>query len=109
MKITTQEQVNTLVWTIALILFACMMINVLTDAEIISAITGLVFIGALCLFYVVHRSEPGQQVFQKLQLLPENKFFRWTVLLAGGVVTVDWVWEIGEFLLTQIRRLDVGF
>ncbi len=99
MKITTQEQVNTLVWTIALILFVCMMINVLTDTEIISAITGLVFMGALCLFYVVHRSEPGQQMFPKLQLLPENKFLRWTLLLAGVVVTVDWVLKIGEFLL----------
>ncbi len=98
MKITTQKQVNVLVWTIALILFVCMSINFLTEVEIISAITGLVFIGSLCLFYVVCRSEPGQQVFQKL--LPENKFLRWTFLLAGGVVTVDYVLKIGKFLLT---------
>ena len=99
MKITTQEQVNVLVWTIALILFVCMLINFLTDAEIISAITGLVFIGSLCLFYVVHQSELGQQVFQNQKLLPENKFLRWTFLLAGGIVIVDWVLKIGEFLL----------
>ena len=103
MKITTQEQVNVLVWTIALILFVCMVINFLTDVKIISAITGLVFIGFLCLFYVVRRSEPGQQVFSQhmpQKLLPENKFLRWTFLLAGGIVTIDWVLEIGEFLLT---------
>ena len=98
MKITTQEQVNILVWTIALILFVCMSINFFTDAEIISAITGLVFIGSLCLCYVVHRSEPGQQVFQ--ELLPENKSLRWTFLLAWGLVTVSCVLDIGKFLLT---------
>ena len=78
MKITTQEQVNVLVWTIALILFGCMLINFLTDAEIISAITGLVFIGSLCLFYVVRRSEPGQQVFSQhmpQKLLPRKQIF----------------------------------
>ena len=102
MKITTQEQVNVLVWTIALILFVCMVINFLTDVEIISAITGLVFVGSLCLFYVVHRSEPGQQVFSHLhgKLLPENRFLRWTFLLAGTIVTVDWILKIGKFLLT---------
>lgn len=102
MKITTQEQVNVLVWTIALILFVCMSINFLTDAEIISAITGLVFIGSLCLFYVVCRSEPGQQAFSQHmpQLLPENKFLRWAFLLAAGLVAIDWVLKIGKFLLT---------
>ena len=103
MKITTQEQVNVLVWTIALILFGCMLINFLTDAEIISAITGLVFIGSLCLFYVVRRSEPGQQVFSQhmpQKLLPENKFLRWAFLLAAGLVAIDWVLKIGKFLLT---------
>lgn len=101
MKITTQEQVNVLVWTIALILFVCMVINFLTDVEIISAITGLVFIGSLCLFYVVHRSEPGQQVFSHLHgKLLQNRFLRWTFLLAGTMVTVDYILKIGKFLLT---------
>ena len=101
MKITTQEQVNILVWAIALILFVCMVINLSTDAEIISAITGLVFIGSLCLLYAVHRSEPGQQVFSHLhgKLLPENRFLRWAVLLAGGLMTADSVLKIGNFLL----------
>lgn len=101
MKITTQEQVNVLVWTIALMLFVCMVINFLTDAEIISAITGLVFISSLCLLYAVHRSEPGQQVFSHLhgKLLRENRFLRWTFLLAGTIVTVDYILKIGKFLL----------
>ena len=103
MKITTQKQVNVLFWSIALMLWGCLLIDFLTDLEIISAITGLVLIGSLCLFYVVHRSEPGQQMFSQhmpQKLLPENKFLRWTFLLAGSVVTVDCVLEIGEFLLT---------
>ncbi len=101
MKITTQKQVNVLVWSIGLMLWSCLLIDFLTDFEIISAITGLVLIGSLCLFYVVHQSEPGQQVFSHLpqKLLPENKFLRWIFLLAGGIVTVDWILEIGEFLL----------
>ena len=105
MKITTQKQVNVLFWSIALMLWSCLLIDVLTDdLEIISAITGLVLIGSLCLLYVVHRSEPGQQVFSQLQmpqkLLTENKFLRWTFLLTGGIATVGWILDIGEFLLT---------
>ena len=101
MKITTQKQVSVLLWSMALMLWGCLLIDFLTDLEIISAITGLVLIGSLCLFYVVHRSEPGQQLFSQHmpQMLPENKFLRWTFVLAGGVVTVDCVLEIGEFLL----------
>ena len=100
MKITTQKQVNVLVWSIGLMLWGCLLIDFLTDFEIMSAITGLVLIGSLCLFYVVHRSEPGQQLFSHVpKLLPENKLLRWTVLLAGGIMTVDCVLEIGEFLL----------
>ncbi|MXV76668.1 hypothetical protein F4Z99_20680 [Candidatus Poribacteria bacterium] len=101
MKITTQKQVNVLVWSIALMLWGCLLIDFLTDFEIVSAITGLVLIGSLCLFYVVHRSEPGQQVFSHLpqKLLPKNKFLRWSVLLAAGMVTVGWILDIGEFLL----------
>ena len=100
MKITTKEQVNVLVWSIALMLWCCLLIDVLTDFEIITAITGLVLIGSLCLFYVVHRSEPGQQLFSHVpNLLPKNKFLRWSVLLSGGTVTVGWVLDIGAFLL----------
>ena len=102
MKITTQKQVAVLVWSIAVMLWGCLLIDFLTDIGIISAITGLVLIGSLCLFYVVRRSEPGQQVFSQhmpQKLLPENKFLRWTFLLAGGIVAVNWVLEIGEFLL----------
>ena len=100
MKITTQEQVNVLVWSIALMLWGCLLIDVSTDLEIISAITGLALIGSLCLLYILHRSEPGQQVFSHLpQMLPKNKFLRWTILLAWGLVTVGWVLDIGEFLL----------
>lgn len=101
MKITTQKQVNVLVWSIGLMLWGCLLIDFLTDFEIMSAITGLVLIGSSCLFYAVHRSEPGQQVFSHLpqKLLPENKFLRWGVLLAGGIMTVGCVLEIGEFLL----------
>ena len=101
MRITTQKQVNVLVWSIALMLWGCLLIDFLTDFEIISAITGLVLIGSLCLFYVVHRSEPGQQLFSHLpSLLPQNRFLRWTFLLAGGIMTVGWILKIGEFLLT---------
>ena len=102
MKITTQKQVNVLFWSTALMLWSCLLIDVLTDdLEIISAITGLVFIGSLCLLYAVHRSEPGQQVFSNLpSLLPQNRFLRWTLLLAGGIATVDWILKIGEFLFT---------
>ena len=110
MRITTIKQVNVLVWAIAGTLWTCLMVKVLTDTEIISAIVGLVFIGSLCLFEIVRRSEPGQKVFSNLlPLLPQNRFLRWTFLLAGGIVTVSWILEIGEFLFTQIRRLDVGF
>ena len=102
MKITTQKQVNVLFWSTALMLGSCLLIDVLTDdLEIISAITGLVLIGSLCLLYVVRRSEPGQQVFANWpSLLPQNRFLRWTFLLAGGIVTVDWILKIGEFLFT---------
>ena len=101
MKITTQKQVNVLFWSIALMLWSCLLIDFLTDLEIISAITGLVLIGSLCLLYVVYRSEPGQQVFSNLpSLLPQNRFLRWTFLLAGGIATVDWILKIGEFLFT---------
>jgi len=102
MKITTQEQVNVLVWSIGLMLWGCLLIDVLTDFEIMSAITGLVLIGSLCLLYVVHRSEPGQQLFSHLpKLLPDNRFLRWSFLLAGGIVTVSWVLDIGKFLLAR--------
>ena len=101
MRITTKTQVNILVWAIAGTLWTCLMVELLTDAGIISAIVGLVFIGSLCLFEIVHRSEPGQQVFSDMpSLLPQNRFLRWTFLLAGGIVTVGWILEIGEFLLT---------
>lgn len=101
MRITTIKQVNVLLWSIALMLWGCLLINFLSDLEIISAITGLVLIGSLCLFYVVHRSEPGQQVFSNVpSLLPQNRFLRWALLLAGGIATVDWILEIGEFLFT---------
>ena len=110
MRITTKTQVDILVWAIAGTLWTCLMVKVLTDTGIISAITGLVFIGSLCLFEIVRRSEPGQQVYPNLlSLLPQNRFLRWTFLLTGGIITVSWILEIGEFLLTQIRRLDVGF
>ena len=100
MRITTQKQVNVLVWSIGLMLWSCLLIDILTDSEIISAITGLILIGSLCLFYVVHRSEPGQQVFSNVpSLLPQNRFLRWTFLLAWGMVTVGWILDIGEFLL----------
>ena len=105
MKITTLKQVNVLLWSIGLMLWSCLLIDVLTDDfEIISAITGLVLIGSLCLLYVVHRSEPGQQVFSQFmpqKLLPENKFLRWAVLLSGGIATVGWILDIGEFVLTR--------
>ena len=101
MRITTKKQVNTLVWAIAGTLWICLMVNFFTDTKIISATVGLVFIGSVCLFEVVRRSEPGQQVFSDLpSLLPQNRFLRWTFLLAGGIVTVGWILEIGEFLLT---------
>ena len=101
MRITTKTQVNILVWAIAGTLWTCLMVELLTDAGIISAIVGLVFIGSLCLFEIVHRSEPGQQLSSNLpSLLPQNRFLRWTLLLAGSIVTVGWILEIGEFLLT---------
>ena len=110
MRITTKTQVNTLVWAIAIILLGCTIVHFLTDTEIISAIVGLVFIGSLCLFEIVRRSEPGQQVLSNMPLLlPQNRFLRWGLLLAVGIVTVGWILEIGEFSLTQIRRLNVGF
>ena len=102
MKITTQKQVNVLYWSIALMLWSCLLIDVSTDLEIITAITGLVLIVSLCLLYVVHRSEPWQQVFSRdmpQKLLSENKFLRWTLLLAGSIATVGWILDIGEFLL----------
>ena len=101
MRIKTKKQVNILVWTIAGMLWICLMVNFFTDTKIVSATVGLVFIGSLCLFEVVHRSEPGQHVFSNVpSLLPQNRFLRWTLLLAGGIVTADWILEIGEFLLT---------
>ena len=101
MRITTQKQVNVLVWGIGMVLCACALVTFLTDAEIISATVGLVFIGSLCLFEVVRRSEPGQQVFSHLSpMLPKNRFLRWTLLLVGSIVTVGWILEIGGFLFT---------
>ena len=101
MKIATKNQVNILVWAIAGMLWTCLIVNYLTDTEIISAIVGLVFSGSLCLFEVVRRSEPGQQVFSNVpSLLPQNRFLRWTFLLAWAGVTVGWILKIGEFLLT---------
>ena len=100
MRITTEKQVNVLGWAIVIILAGCAIVNFLTNVEVISATLGLVFIGSLCLFEVVRRSGPGQRVLSHLpKLLPENRFLRWTFLLAGGIVTVDWILEIGEFLL----------
>ena len=102
MRITTKKQVNILGWATAGTLCICCMVVFLTDTEITSAIVGLVFIGSLCLFEIVRRSEPGQQVFSNLpSLLPQNRFLRWTLLLAGGIVTVDWILDIGAFLLTR--------
>ena len=103
MKITTQKQVNVLVWSIGLMLWGCLLIDILTEPEIVSAITGLILIGSLCLCYVLSRSEPGQQVFSHLpqKLLPRDKFLRWSVLLAGGIVTVSWVLDIGKFLIAR--------
>jgi len=103
MKITTQKQVNVLAWSIGLMLWGCLLMDFLTDFEIMSAITGLVLIGSSCLFYVVHQSEPGQQLFSHTpqKLLPENKLLRWTLLLAGGIATVSWVLDIGKFLLAR--------
>lgn len=110
MRITTEKQVNVLGWAIAIILSGCAIVHFLTNVEVISATVGLVFIGSLCLFEVVRRSGPGQHVLLHLpKLLPDNIFLRWILLLAVGIVTIDWILEIGEFLLTQIRRLDVGF
>ena len=100
MRITTKTQVNILVWAIAGTLWICLMVKLLTDAGIISAIVGLVFIGSLCLFEIVRRSEPGQQVLSNMPLLlPQNRFLRWGLLLAGAMVTLSWILEIGEFLL----------
>lgn len=100
MRIKTKKQVNILVWTIAGMLWICLMVNFLTDTKITSAAVGLVFIGSLCLFEVVRRSEPGQQLLSNLpSLVPQNRFLRWTLLLAGSIVTVGWILEIGEFLL----------
>ncbi len=100
MRITTKRQVNVLGWASVITVSGCTIVHFLTDTEIISAIVGLVFIGALCLFEIVHRSEPGQQLFSNLpSLLPQNRFLRWALLLAGAIVTVDWILEIGEFLL----------
>ena len=101
MRITTKKQVNILGWAIVIVICACALVHFLTNAEITSAIVGLVFIGSLCLFEVVCRSGPGQKVFSysPMKSLPENRFLRWTVLLAGGIVLVDWVLEIGEFLI----------
>ena len=100
MRITTEKQVNVLGWAIVITLLGCMMVHFLTNAEVISAIVGLVFIGSLCLFEVVRRSDPGQHVLSDLpKLLPDNRFFRWILLLAGGIVIVGWILEIGEFLL----------
>ena len=69
MRITTKKLVNILVWAIAGTLWICLIVNFLTDTEIISATVGLVFISSLCLFERVHRSEPGQQVLSNLPLL----------------------------------------
>ncbi|MYA69981.1 hypothetical protein F4009_05895 [Candidatus Poribacteria bacterium] len=100
MRITTEKQVNVLVWAIVITLLGCAIANFLTNVEVISATVGLVFIGSVCLLEVVHRSEPGQQVLSHLpKVLPDNRFLRWILLLAGGIVTVDWILEIGEFLL----------
>ena len=99
MRIATKTWVNIL-WTITAALWICLMVTFVTGPEIISAIVGLVFIGSLCLFQIVRRSEAGQQVFSNLlSLLPQNRFLRWTLLLAGGILTVGWILEIGEFLL----------
>ena len=77
------------------------MVKLLIDTEIISTIAGLVFIGSLCLLEVVRWSEPGQQAFSELSsLLPQNRFLRWTLLLLWSIVTVNWILEIGEFLIT---------
>lgn len=101
MRITTKKQVNILVWAIVGTLWICLIVELLTDIGIISAIAGLVFIGSLCLLEVVRRSEPGQQLFSNLSsLVPQNRFLRWTFLLAGSIVIVGWILEIGEFLLT---------
>ena len=63
MRIAMKTWVNIL-WTITATLWICLMVTFVTGPEIISAIVGLVFIGSLCLFQTVRRSEPGQQVFQ---------------------------------------------
>lgn len=102
MRITTEKQVNVLGWVIVITLFGCAIVNFLINVEVISATVGLVFIGSLCLLDIVRRSAPGQHVLAHLpKLLPDNRFLRWTLLLAGGIVTVDWFLEIGKFLLAQ--------
>ncbi len=100
MRITKIKQVDVLVWAIAITLSGCIIVDFLINVEVISATFGLVFIGSLCLVEVVRRSGPGQHVSSHLlKLLPDNRFFRWVLLLAGGIVIVGWILEIGEFLL----------
>ena len=100
MRITTKKQVNILVWAIAAMLLICLLLTFFTDTEIISETVGVALIGSVCLFEVVRRSEPGQQVFSDMpSLLPQNRFLRWTLLLAAGIMTVGWILKIGEFLL----------
>ena len=100
MKITTKKQVNILGWAIAGTLLICFLFTFLTDTEIISKTVGAALMGAVGLFEVVRRSEPGQQVFSDFpSVLPQNRFLQWSILLAGGIVIIDWVLDIGAFLL----------
>ena len=101
MRIITAKQVNVLGWIIVVMFCAIVWIEFTTDNEIFSAVSGLGVMGCLCLSEVLRRSKPGQRMLSNWpKLLPENKFLRWAFLLASGILIIDWVWEIGRFLLS---------
>lgn len=94
MTITTKKQANylVLIGTVMAILAALVMF--LTDFDGIP-----LMLGAIVLYEVVARSEPGRDIFPKqTSLLPKNKVIWWIVVGAGILLTVNSVLEFWKFV-----------
>lgn len=94
MTITTKKQAHYLILIGTVMAFFGALIAFLTDFDGI-----LLILGAIVLYEVVARSEPGRDIFPKqTSFLPKNKVMFWIVVGAGILLTVNSVLELWKFV-----------